>query len=271
MEKTPDVSCAATPDTWSHTAYSTAWRKAHRGGWHPGWSLTSGKLPQMPEVSVGWGASLLLSVKDEKTHKAKGWSSRKAIQGQEGWKHVCNTEHNRLLWKELCAQSLRRARLFVTLQTVARQLLCPWDPPGKNTGVGCHSLLQGIFLNQGLNPRLLFWQVDSLALSHLGSLERSYFSTNNRLLALDTGLGKGDNCLLGSCGWSALGAGCLRRGLTQRHLVTTELFMAAKRGHSVLNTGDCEHKLPHLWGKAWCVTQSLNTETSCPLRGNMSW
>ena len=28
------------------------------------------------------------------------------------------------------------------------RLLCPWDSPGKNTGVGCHALLQGIFPNQ---------------------------------------------------------------------------------------------------------------------------
>ena len=28
------------------------------------------------------------------------------------------------------------------------RLLCPWDPPGKNTGVGCHALLQGIFPSQ---------------------------------------------------------------------------------------------------------------------------
>ena len=35
-------------------------------------------------------------------------------------------------------------------------------PPGKNTGVGCHFLFQGIFLIQGLNPCLLHWQVDSL-------------------------------------------------------------------------------------------------------------
>ena len=28
--------------------------------------------------------------------------------------------------------------------------LCPWDFPGKNTGVGCHFLLQGIFRTQGL-------------------------------------------------------------------------------------------------------------------------
>ena len=40
--------------------------------------------------------------------------------------------------------------------------------PGKNTGLGCHFLLQGIFPIQGSNPRLLHWQVDSLPLSHLG-------------------------------------------------------------------------------------------------------
>ena len=32
------------------------------------------------------------------------------------------------------------------------RLLCLWDSPEKNTGVGCHALLQGIFLNQGSNP-----------------------------------------------------------------------------------------------------------------------
>ena len=33
--------------------------------------------------------------------------------------------------------------------------LCPWDSPGKNTGVGYHFLLQGIFLTQGSNQHLL--------------------------------------------------------------------------------------------------------------------
>ena len=32
--------------------------------------------------------------------------------------------------------------------------LCPWNSPDKNTGVGCHSLLQGIFLTQGSIPGL---------------------------------------------------------------------------------------------------------------------
>ena len=35
------------------------------------------------------------------------------------------------------------------------RLLCPWDFLGKNTTVGCHALLQGIFLTQGSNPGLL--------------------------------------------------------------------------------------------------------------------
>ena len=40
-----------------------------------------------------------------------------------------------------------------TLWTVAYQApLCPWDSSGKNTGVGCHFLLPGIFPTQGLNP-----------------------------------------------------------------------------------------------------------------------
>ena len=41
---------------------------------------------------------------------------------------------------------------------------------GKNTGMGCCFLLLGTFLTQGLNPRLLHWQADSLPLSHLGIL-----------------------------------------------------------------------------------------------------
>ena len=39
------------------------------------------------------------------------------------------------------------------LQTA--RLFCPWDIPGKNTEAGCHFLLKGIFLIQGLNLHLL--------------------------------------------------------------------------------------------------------------------
>ena len=50
------------------------------------------------------------------------------------------------------------AQSCLTLQTRGLQqarLLCLWGYPGKKSGVGCHVLLQGIFLTQGLNPGLL--------------------------------------------------------------------------------------------------------------------
>ena len=50
------------------------------------------------------------------------------------------------------------ARSYLTLQPQGLypvRLLCPQDFPSKKTGVGSHSLLQGIFLTQGSNPGLL--------------------------------------------------------------------------------------------------------------------
>ena len=45
-----------------------------------------------------------------------------------------------------------RVQPFVTLRATAH---CSWDFCDKNTEVGFHALLQGIFLTQGSNPRLL--------------------------------------------------------------------------------------------------------------------
>ena len=49
------------------------------------------------------------------------------------------------------------------------RLLCPWDFPGKNTGVGHHFLLQGIFPTQGLNLGLLHCRPILYRLSYKGS------------------------------------------------------------------------------------------------------
>ena len=47
------------------------------------------------------------------------------------------------------------------------RLLSLWNSLGKNTGVGHHALLQGIFLTQGLNLGLLYYR--HILLSHWGS------------------------------------------------------------------------------------------------------
>ena len=70
-----------------------------------------------------------------------------------------------------------RVQLFVTPWTVATRLLCPWDSPSKNTGVGCHDFFQVISLIQGLNLqllRLLHCRQILYPLSPLGSPKSQY-------------------------------------------------------------------------------------------------
>ena len=65
-----------------------------------------------------------------------------------------------------CPTSLQPRELWPS------RLLCPWNFPGKNTGVGCLFLLQAIFPTQGSNPRLLWLlnsEMGSLPLSQPGS------------------------------------------------------------------------------------------------------
>ena len=75
----------------------------------------------------------------------------------------------------VCKQVSSVVQLCPTLRPHGLQsarLLSPWSFPGKNTKVGRHFLLQGIFLTQWSNPHLpslLHWQVGSWPLSHLGS------------------------------------------------------------------------------------------------------
>ena len=64
----------------------------------------------------------------------------------------------RVTWKLTLSISVSRSVVPDSLQPHGLQptrLHCPWDFPGKDTGVGCHFLLQGIFPTQGSNPGLL--------------------------------------------------------------------------------------------------------------------
>ena len=65
--------------------------------------------------------------------------------------------------------STQCVQLFATPWTIPARILCPWNSPGKNTGVGSHSFLQGIFTTQGWNPGLPFCTWILYCLSHQGS------------------------------------------------------------------------------------------------------
>ena len=90
-----------------------------------------------------------------------------------GWVTLLSTwnYHNIVNW--LCCCCCLVAKLCPTICNPMDYSLpgfCPWDIPGRNTEVGCHFLLQGIFTTQRLRP----WQEDSLPLSHQGSLLIDY-------------------------------------------------------------------------------------------------
>ena len=58
---------------------------------------------------------------------------------------------------------------LATPWTVAHKAALTMESPGKNTGVGCHFVLQGIFSTQGSNLGLLHWRQTLQPLSHQGS------------------------------------------------------------------------------------------------------
>ena len=98
-------------------------------------------------------------------------------------RHNWVTEHTHMLGKNLGggAQALQNfcyclvvkscPTLFDPMECSPLQAPLFMDFPGKNARVGFHFLLQGIFLTQGSNPCLLYWQENSLPLSHQRSLK----------------------------------------------------------------------------------------------------
>ena len=70
----------------------------------------------------------------------------------------------RVKWMYVHATSLQSCLTLRPHGLQPPRLLCPQDSPGKNIGVGCHALLQGIFLTLRSNPQLLLlhWQTGSL-------------------------------------------------------------------------------------------------------------
>ena len=57
------------------------------------------------------------------------------------------------MWRVTAAAAAKSLESCLTLRPyglLPARLLCPWDSPGKNTGVGCHALLQGNLPHPGI-------------------------------------------------------------------------------------------------------------------------
>ena len=106
-----------------------------------------------------------------KTHETEFRTFEVILQNYSLWRIVLHIEGQPLNFMYMLSHSIMSNSLWPHGLEPTR-LLSPWDFPGKNTGVGCHLLLQWIFPTVGSNPcllHLLHWQEKCLPLCHLGS------------------------------------------------------------------------------------------------------
>ena len=107
------------------------------------------------------------------------------------------------VWKVCVCSAVQYCLTFAThWAEEPTTFLRPWDFSCKNTGVGCHFLLQGIFLTRGLNLGLLcllHWQAESLSQSHLWSPRWKWGSSKISAAVQHTTGPQGDKDLPGYC------------------------------------------------------------------------
>ena len=72
------------------------------------------------------------------------------------WSYLCMHCSGVISWTNEKPKSRTVHLIVLYLRKVCDKITDPWDTPGKNTGVGSHSPLQGIFLIQESNPGLLY-------------------------------------------------------------------------------------------------------------------
>ena len=103
------------------------------------------------------------------------------------------------------------------------RLLCPWNSPSKNTEMGCHSLLQGIFPSQGSNPCFLLCRQILYHLSHQESDQCPYKKDSRELphpFCLVRHIGKRAFCELES---ALLESACILNSPAPRTITNTRL------------------------------------------------
>ena len=124
-------------------------RESHQNSWAWDENISPSKLPwlRVTDPHKGFSALLCHSHQQHRHHHCENWpsSSLKPFL-------TSSSQSSPLLLlfsHSVLSDSLQPHGLQPT------RLLCLWNSPGKNTGVSCCFLLQGIFPTQGSNPGLL--------------------------------------------------------------------------------------------------------------------
>ena len=144
--------------------------------WKIPWMEEPGRLQSMGSLRVGhdWVTSLSLFTF---MHWRRKWQPTPVFlpgesQGRGAWwAAISGVAKSRTRLKRLSSSSSSHSAVsdFLTPWKVACQSPLSWDYPSKNTSVGYHFLLQGIFLTQGRNLCLMHCRQILYPLSHQGS------------------------------------------------------------------------------------------------------
>ena len=100
---------------------------------------------------------LIPSTREPCEQKAKTYRNRNSVGDlisicQPQVASSLNSRFHRTIHPSIHPKSLQSCPTLQSYGLQLDRLLCPWDSPGKNTLVGCHALLHGIFPTQGCNP-----------------------------------------------------------------------------------------------------------------------
>ena len=97
-----------------------------------------------------------------------GWPTRENKEGRGAINGEIVIDICTLLYIHVCALSLRTCLTLQPHGLKPARLFCPWDSPGKNTGGGCHALLQGNLPDPGIESMSPALAADSLPLAQPG-------------------------------------------------------------------------------------------------------
>ena len=116
-----------------------------------GWKVIRMKWDQAAHFSTGWVGYVVSDQHRLTSGVSTVFATRQSCHGRVFNRgNTCSNSG----FKEKLRVSQSCPTLWLYRLEPAR-LLCSWDSPGNNTGVGCHSLLQGICWTPGQNPGLL--------------------------------------------------------------------------------------------------------------------
>ena len=163
---------------------------------------------------------------------------------------------------------------FDTHRLWPARLLCPWKSPGKNTGVGCHFLLQGIFSTKGSNSGLMHYRRMLYCLSYYTIFQFSSVQLLSHVRFFATSWTAAHQAFLSiTNSWSLLKLMSIESVMPFNHLILCHPFLLLPSIFPSIRVFSNESVLCIRWPKYWSFSFSISpsNEYSGLISFRMDW